>query len=659
MPSALDNPDLIDAVKVGDINRVRGFHSQLNPKERSLVQSKFESLHGTSVEPEEPMLSRGMRAVREEAPGMLKRVVPPIIGQVGGEFLGGPASGIVGGGLGGGLGEYWAEKGELEKGQREKISWPQVALQTGLSAIPPLAIAKSVSLPLRVGLRGLEGMILGGGGTALSEAVEGHTPAWKDIQRGALLGGAMGGGLGGLSEAIRPMPEMVPIKERGLEAQRLFGEHGIEAPLTPGEATTANAPQTLESFLRQTYGGSSAMEKVGYGQYGAAKKVGELIQKKAGGIPTEESAANVRAAYERFNQLENGAQFNPMAFKKGIQDQLLIAGKRAKSSPLALKYLEDLSDEFSINKPGEDIWYHGGDPGVKEFTSGMVTKSKNLAESYAKGRPGGMVYELKGSDIIPATEENLPNVFKQYKDNLGYVKPGAKPIAEKNITVTELNEIRKELGEMIGKAKKADEGNSVRVLTDLKKSIDADFHNIEKGRYGSASPESAAAIREANALNKSHEKMKFAQELLHGNRIDDYDIIGGSVAAPQRNRFYKRLFSVPKKERIRNLGEEGNQLAEALAFYMPNASHALKAISGKGLNFDNLNMFSAPLKTSMAATISMIYGNPTIQKRIIDSYRKGFGVSNKLIDSIYRQTLIKMSDQSLNEPEESLSNLVH
>lgn len=575
--SVLNDPELQKAVKAGDFNKIQTFKDRLTPQERDTVKRTVDHYHPLSEVPaEQPSLAkRAWEFTKEEGPGLLKRIGPPLAGQLVGS-LAGPLGAVAVGALGGGLGEAWAEKGEIEAGKRPDISYPQIALQAGLSALPGVPIAKSISLPLRMGIRALEGTGLGAGATALSSLAEGQAPTWESVGRGGLMGLGMGTLGGGVSEIARPSLHYIPMKEKGIEASQILRQHGIEAPLAPSQSITATGPRRIENFLKER----SAMEGVGYKEAEAGRKAGELIQEKVGGLPTSESEAAYKAAYVKSDALMSNATFVPETFKAKVDQLKKVSGMRIRKDDIASQYIDKLHQRLNPEP-------------------GLILSSELIMQA-SKG------------------ETSLP----------------------------QLVEWRKEIGDEIERAENAGENYSAKKLMGLKKSIDSEFDSLAEGKYGGIDPQAAQSLKEANALYHAHSKKEFVNHLLTGRKTgeEDFDIFGGTALRPQANNFYKRLFKIPKVERIERLSPEGNQIAEALAYYMPNVSELVTEtekgkVSKIGLGGRKI------IGVGVAKMIGKIYNNPEMQSAIIKSYKKGIGVSNKLLDTILRQSIIKSSEQ--------------
>lgn len=145
---------------------------------------------------------------RAKKPFYLKRwieqklfpTVARVGGAIGGSIIGGMVAGppgvIIGGAAGSGLGETAAEAGEIAEGVRDTLNPKQIALQTGLGAIP--VIGKAGQIGTTVLLRGAQGALLGGASSAMTELAEDRPVTWQDVVTGAGMGAVMGAGAGRL-----------------------------------------------------------------------------------------------------------------------------------------------------------------------------------------------------------------------------------------------------------------------------------------------------------------------------------------------------------------------------------------------------------------------------------------------------------------------------
>ena len=139
------------------------------------------------------------------------RIVPTIVGAVGGSLLG-PWGTAGGGALGSALGELIAQKME------ERSSPGQVALSAALGAIPGIPLAKGLSTAARLGIRAAEGGGIAGAGQIASNVIEGQ-PALASVPT------AVGTGL--------PLGALGGVVERAL----LNRTHTTGLPINPNQTT--------------------------------------------------------------------------------------------------------------------------------------------------------------------------------------------------------------------------------------------------------------------------------------------------------------------------------------------------------------------------------------------------------------------------------------
>ena len=127
------------------------------------------------------------------------RIATPIVGGLLG-IAGGPA-GVIAGGAGGGLiGETGAQAWEKYRGLRSGMNPTQIAVQTGLSAIPIPGMKAGATIARAATQQAAKGGALGLGSTVATELAEtGQLPTAKAAVVGTGLGAAMGGGFGALA----------------------------------------------------------------------------------------------------------------------------------------------------------------------------------------------------------------------------------------------------------------------------------------------------------------------------------------------------------------------------------------------------------------------------------------------------------------------------
>lgn len=169
-------------------------------------------------------------------------VIPPALrigGAIAGGMAGAPAgpAGVIGGGaIGSGLGETAAEGYEVWRGLRKEINPTQIAVQTGLGALP--VIGKTAPTVGRaIVARGTQGAVMGGVSDAATELAEGRTPTVGGVARGAAIGTVLGGAGGALESKIR-MPK-VGVESPNPSTLKVAGAVTDIDPRTPALSTEA------------------------------------------------------------------------------------------------------------------------------------------------------------------------------------------------------------------------------------------------------------------------------------------------------------------------------------------------------------------------------------------------------------------------------------
>jgi hypothetical protein len=138
----------------------------------------------------------------QRGPSLTERAIPMAM-RVGGAIVGGIAGlpagppGVMALSAGGaGLGEIAAQDYERSHGLREDLNPTQVAVQTGLGAIP-MGRAFGSTVPRIMASRSAQGGLLGGGATVATELAEtGELPTAGHVALGAGLGATLGGTIG-------------------------------------------------------------------------------------------------------------------------------------------------------------------------------------------------------------------------------------------------------------------------------------------------------------------------------------------------------------------------------------------------------------------------------------------------------------------------------
>ena len=134
-----------------------------------------------------------------------------------GYFVIAPASGA--------YGNYLKQKQELDRGEREDLSWGEMVSSALINTIPGSAMTKAGGKVLgkvtakvgekigeraakvgeQVALRGTEGAVIGAGGKTVETAVEERRfPSYDEYLSSALAGGAFGGGVGAAEKLAAP-----------------------------------------------------------------------------------------------------------------------------------------------------------------------------------------------------------------------------------------------------------------------------------------------------------------------------------------------------------------------------------------------------------------------------------------------------------------------
>lgn len=132
------------------------------------------------------------------------RIVGSIVGGLVGAAAGtevpivGNAAGAVAGGAAGAAGgDYLAQRYEVWRGLRKKVSGAQTLTEAVLGVIPGGKFIKGGSLLKNVAKEAAKGAALSGGATVAQTALErGELPAFKDVGTAAVMGALMGGTLG-------------------------------------------------------------------------------------------------------------------------------------------------------------------------------------------------------------------------------------------------------------------------------------------------------------------------------------------------------------------------------------------------------------------------------------------------------------------------------
>jgi len=131
------------------------------------------------------------------------RTVPAIGGGILGA-AGGPIGVAAGGAAGAGLGSAAAQAYERWRGTRTEYSPGEIALDTGLGAIPFANASKGASTLARMGIHAAQGAGMAGASTVGESLINrGELPELSDVGRNMLTGGAVGGVIGGVTGRAR------------------------------------------------------------------------------------------------------------------------------------------------------------------------------------------------------------------------------------------------------------------------------------------------------------------------------------------------------------------------------------------------------------------------------------------------------------------------
>lgn len=169
------------------------------------------------------------------------RVVPSIVGGVGGAAVGNVPGALAGGAAGGGFGEWLAQQYERYRGLRDETNYGSVAVETALGAIP---LKKSATL-LSAAAKGAGMGVAGGVGHSLAET--GELPSAGQVATSAAFGGAFGAGSeAALARLFRTRPQAAP------EAGPAPAMHGPEdQPLYREAAAAREADLAIARQLEQ------------------------------------------------------------------------------------------------------------------------------------------------------------------------------------------------------------------------------------------------------------------------------------------------------------------------------------------------------------------------------------------------------------------------
>lgn len=183
--------------------------------DRAQFRALYDQVAGEMIETAPPGLSREQfdelvfqeidrRSSVRPGASLLNRAVPAAMrmgGTIAGSVMGsalGPAGTVGGGMMGAGVGEYAAEYYEQLTGQRDEINPTQLAVQTGLGAIPMGKVA-GATIGQIAARRALQGAGMGAVSSGATEMAEtGELPSLGNVASGSILGALTGGGAGAL-----------------------------------------------------------------------------------------------------------------------------------------------------------------------------------------------------------------------------------------------------------------------------------------------------------------------------------------------------------------------------------------------------------------------------------------------------------------------------
>lgn len=173
------------------------------------------------------------------------RVVPSVAGAMGAAALAAPTgpgalvAGAAGGAAGAGLGETAAQEYEIARGLRKGgLNYKTIAVETGLGAIP---IGKG-----KVAYQALKGAGMGlAGTTGRTLAEEDRMPTLGEAAGGAVVGGALGGGMEALAKWLRVRKG--PQAAQDAPGAPISAEGGVATPDT--ELPHSQAPAPLRDIV--------------------------------------------------------------------------------------------------------------------------------------------------------------------------------------------------------------------------------------------------------------------------------------------------------------------------------------------------------------------------------------------------------------------------
>ena len=188
-------------------------------------------------------------------------------GAIAGQLAGAPlapltlgASIPIGGAIGGASANIAVQRGQIARGEREDFSFGELAVATGLSAIPGgKAVKGGATLGKTIAKRSLQGAGISGGSELAKTIIdEGRAPTAEEFTTALALGTLTGGALGGVetavskygSKAISGIKEYGAIKKLVPTLRKIDGEKSQLA--VDGEFAVRDMDKALRSIKDKT-----------------------------------------------------------------------------------------------------------------------------------------------------------------------------------------------------------------------------------------------------------------------------------------------------------------------------------------------------------------------------------------------------------------------